>query len=184
MPSAKISIAFKAKLLHFLPTQKILLLDIESRTPSKMKSGKILSIYDFFQHNFLCPIVDTVHGSNPGHLVCCFQFLSHALRYLHLLNNQGQTLLCLLVQIGKVSPELSFQNQIVKSHRAMLFQILQVHPPIFSDRAFLIGKLQIRNVVISCQHIIHSIDILFAFHKLDLDFKIFVTSRLTGVVVV
>ena len=81
-----------------------------------MKSGKILSIYDFFQHNFLCPIVDTVHGSNPGHLVCCFQFLSHALRYLHLLNNQGQTLLCLLVQIGKVSPELSFQNQIVKSH--------------------------------------------------------------------
>jgi len=28
-------------LLHFLPTQKILLLDIESRTPSKMKSGKV-----------------------------------------------------------------------------------------------------------------------------------------------
>lgn len=52
MPSAKISIAFKTKLLHFLPTQEILLLDIEIRTPSKMKSGKILSIYDFFQHNF------------------------------------------------------------------------------------------------------------------------------------
>ena len=40
----------------FLPTQEILLLDIESRTPSKMKSDKILSIYDFFQHNFFCPI--------------------------------------------------------------------------------------------------------------------------------
>ena len=34
------------------------------------------------------------------------------------------------------------------------------------------------------RNIIHSIDILFAFHKLDLDLKIFVTSRLTGVVVV
>ena len=168
----------------FLPTQKRLLLDIESRTPSKMKSGKILSIYDFFQHNFLCPIVDTVHDSNPGHLVCCFQFLSHALRYLHLLNNQGQTLLCLFVQIGKVSPELPLQNQIVEQHWIVLFQILSVHPPIFSDRAFLIGKLQIRDVVITSQYIFNIVDTLFVFHKLDLDLKIFVTSRLTGVVVV
>ncbi len=166
MPSAKISIAFKTKLLHFLPTQEILLLDIESRTPSKMKSGKILSIYDFFQHNFLCPIVDTVHGSNPGHLVCCFQFLGHALSGLHLLNNQGQTLLYLLVQIGKVSPELPLQNQIVESHRVMLFQILSVHPPIFSDRAFLIGKLQIRDVVISNQYVFDIVGTLFAFISL------------------
>gem|GEM_PF-6854001 len=96
---------FQARFLSFFPIQETLLLDIESQTPSKMKSGKILSIYDFFQHNLPCPIVDTVHGSNPGHLVCCFQFLSHALSDLHLLNNQGQTLLRLLVQIGKVSPE-------------------------------------------------------------------------------
>ena len=40
----KISIAFKTKLLHILPTQEMLLLDIEIRTPSKMESGKILSI--------------------------------------------------------------------------------------------------------------------------------------------
>lgn len=73
----------------FLPSQEIHLLDTERRTPSKMKSGKVLSIYDFFQYNFLCPIVDTVHGSNPGHLVTGFQILCHALRYLHLLNNQG-----------------------------------------------------------------------------------------------
>ena len=32
--------------------------------------------------------------------------------------------------------------------------------------------------------IVHIVDTLFVFHKLDLDFKIFVTSRLTGVVVV
>ena len=153
MPSAKISIAFKTKLLHFLPTQEMLFLDIEIRTPSKMKSGKILSIYDFFQHNFLCPIVDAVHGSNPGHLVGRFQFLSHTLGDLYLLNNQGQTVLCLLVQIGKVSPELPHQNQIVESHRVMLFQMLSVHLPIFSDRAFLIGKIQIRDVVITSQYI-------------------------------
>ena len=66
--------------------------------------------------------------------------------------------------------------------RVMLFQMLSVHLPIFSDRAFLIGKLQIRNVVISNQYIFNIVDILFVFHKLDLDFKIFVTSRLTGVV--
>jgi len=184
MPSAKISIAFKAKLLHFLPTQEMLLLDIEIRTPSKMKPGKILSIYDFFQHNFFCPIVDAVHGSNPGHLVGRFQFLSYTLRYLHLLNNQGQTLLRLLVQNGKISPELPLQNQIMESHRVMLFQILSVHPSIFPDRPFLIGKLQIRDIVISNQYVFDIVDTLFVFHKLDLDLKIFVTSRLTGVVVV
>ena len=70
----------------------------------------------------------------------------------------------------------------MESHRAMLFQMLSVYPPIFSDRAFLIGKLQIRNIVISNQHIVHIVDTLFVFYKLDLDFKIFVTSRLTGVV--
>ena len=99
--------AFKARFLLFLPKKEILLLDIESRTPSKMKSGKILSIYDFFQHNFLCPVADAIHSSDPCHLVTGFQFLSHTLRCLHLLNNQGQTLLCLLVQIGKISPESS-----------------------------------------------------------------------------
>jgi hypothetical protein len=95
--------------------------DIESRTPSKMKSGKVLSIYDFFQHNFLCPIVDAIHSSDPCHLVTGFQFLSHTLRCLHLLNNQGQTLLCLFVQIGKINSKLPIQNQVVESHRVMLF---------------------------------------------------------------
>jgi len=66
----------------------------------------------------------------------------------------------------------------------MFFQILSVHPSIFSDRAFHIGKLQIRDVVITSQYIFNIIDTLFVFHKLDLDLKIFVTSRLTGVVVV
>lgn len=63
---------FKARFLSFLLTQEILLLDTGSRTPSKMKSGKILSIYDFFQHNFFCPIVDAVHVSNSGHLITGF----------------------------------------------------------------------------------------------------------------
>ena len=53
-----------------MPSREIRFLDIESRTPSKMKSGK-------------------------------------------------------------VSPEFSLQNQIMESHRVMLFQILSVHPPLF-----------------------------------------------------
>ena len=58
-------------------------------------------------YNFFRPIVNAIHSSDPCHLVTGFQFLSHTLRCLHLLNNQGQTLLCLLVQIGKISPESS-----------------------------------------------------------------------------
>ena len=140
-------------------------------------SDPILLVNQFPKDNFFRPIVNVVHSLYPCHLVTGFQFLSHALSDLHLLNNQGQTLLCLLVQIGKISPELSFQNQIVKSHRAMLFQILSVHPPIFSDRPFLMGQLQIRDIVISNQYVFDIVDTLFVFHKLDLDFKIFVTSR-------
>ena len=155
----------------------------KSQTPSKMKSGKILSIYDFFQHNFFCPIVDAVHGSNLGHLVGRFQFLSHTLGDLYLRNNQGQTFLCLLVQIGKVSPELAVQNQIIEHHWIVLFRIFSVYPPIFSEGTFLMGQLQIRDIVIPNQYVFDIVDTLFVFHKLDLDFKIFVTSRLTGVVV-
>ena len=111
-------------------------------------------------HNLFRSIVDTVHSSEPCHLVGCFQFLCHALSGLHLLNNQGQTLLCLLVQIGKVSPELPLQNQVIEHHWVMLFQILSVHPSVFSDRAFLIGKLPIRDVVISNQYVFDIVDTL------------------------
>lgn len=52
-----------------------------------MKSGKILSIYDFFQHDFLCSVLDAVHSSNPGHLITGFQILCHTLYSLRLLNN-------------------------------------------------------------------------------------------------
>ena len=50
----------QSKSMHFLPEREILLLDIENRTPSKMKPGKVLSIYDFFQYNFFCLIVDAL----------------------------------------------------------------------------------------------------------------------------
>ena len=158
--------AFKAQFLLFLPKKEILLLDIGSWTPSKMKSGKVLSIYDFVQHNFFCPVADAIHSSDPCHLVTGFRFLSHALSDLHLLNNQGQTLLSLLFQIGKVSPDLAVQNQIIEHHWIVLFQILSVHPPIFSDGTFLMGQLQIRDIVISNQHIVHIVDTLFVFHML------------------
>ena len=84
----------------------------------------------------------------------------------------------------EAAEELTLQNQVIEHHWVMLFQILSVHPSVFSDRAFLIGKLPIRDVVISNQYVFDIVDTLFVFHNLDLDFKIFVTSRLTGVVVV
>ena len=61
--------------------------------------------------------MDAVHGSYPQHLVVCFQIRCHALGSLHLLNNALQTILCLLVQIGKISSKLPLQNQIMESHR-------------------------------------------------------------------
>lgn len=42
----------------------------------------------------------------------------------------------------------------------MLLQILSVHPPIFPDMAFLIGKLPIRDVVISNQYVFDIVDTL------------------------
>ena len=42
----------------------------------------------------------------------------------------------------------------------MLLQILSVHAPIFPDRAFLIGKLPIRDVVISNQYVFDIVDTL------------------------
>lgn len=46
---------FKARFLSFLLTQEILLLDTGSRTPSKMKSGKILSYIRFVPTQFPLP---------------------------------------------------------------------------------------------------------------------------------
>ena len=70
-------------------------------------SYRIRPVNQLPEDDFLCTVKDAVHGSDPGHLVTGFQILCHALSDLHLLDNTFQATLCLLVQIGKISPELT-----------------------------------------------------------------------------
>ena len=53
-------------------------------------------------YDFLCPAADTVHRTNPCHLVAGLQSLRDALGFLHLLHDQLQPVVCLLVQICQV----------------------------------------------------------------------------------
>ena len=73
---------------------------------------------------------------------------------------------------------------IMTDEQKELFEIITVHPSVFSNGAVFVRELQIWDVVISNRHIFNAIFAHFIFHKLDLDFMIFVTSRLSVVKVV
>lgn len=68
-------------------------------------SYRILLVNQFPKDDFHCPVADAVHGSNPFHLVGCFQLLCYDLRCFHLVDNDFKVVLCLLVQISRICPE-------------------------------------------------------------------------------
>ena len=83
----------------------------------------ILPVNQFPEGDFLRTVADAVHSTNPRHLVGCLHFLGHALSGLHLLNNQGQPLLHLFVQISEVCPELTTEDQVIVEDRAVFLEI-------------------------------------------------------------
>lgn len=138
-------------------------------------SYHILPVDHFSEDDFLGSVTDAVHGSNPCHLVGCFQFLCHALRCLHLLDNQGQTLLRLLVQISRICPELTAENKVIKEDWMVLFDAVPVQLSSFTNGAlFVRGQGKNRNIIIANEfipkaialiinvflHLSHSIDLL------------------------
>ena len=114
----------------------------------------ILLVDQFGKDNLLCTITDAVHGSNPCHLVSCFQCLCHALRILHLLNNDLQTALCLLVQVGQISPQFSGQAKVIKADRMMFPQILSVHPSLTANGSGFFRQANIGNIVVATTNIV------------------------------
>ena len=95
------------------------------------------------EDDLLGTVADAVHGSNPHHRVGCFQILCYTLGSLHLLDDQEQTLLCLLVQICQIGPELAAEDQTVKQDWVLLFEKLTVQSDPFPDRPMLFGQSQI-----------------------------------------
>ena len=73
--------------------------------------------------NFLRTVPDAVHGSDPCHLILGFQFLCDSLNFFHLGNDTIQPVLCLLVQITQICPELAGQNQVIILGWMALLQI-------------------------------------------------------------
>lgn len=70
-----------------------------------------LCVYDFLVYNFHRTCLDIIHLADPRHLVGSFQRLGNALGVGHLLNDDVQPLLRLVVNIGKVAVQVSAQQQ-------------------------------------------------------------------------
>lgn len=92
--------------------------------------------------------MNTVHCLYPSHLIVLFQFIVYTFCFLHLHDNQLQSVLRLFVKVCKISPEFSLQHQIIEPYRVMLLQIITMHTAIFADRTILLWKLQIWDKII------------------------------------
>lgn len=99
------------------------------------------AVNHFRTNNFLCPVAYAVHATDPCKLVFCFQFLRDSLCFFYLGNGTIQTVLYLLIQIGKICPQLSRQKQFIVPIRTILLQIFPVHPSPSSDGAALLRQL-------------------------------------------
>lgn len=64
--------------------------------------------------NFLGPVHDTVHSSDPFPLGLALQILGYTLCGVHLLDDQATAFLCLFVQVGKIGVQFARQNQMVE----------------------------------------------------------------------
>lgn len=73
--------------------------------------------------DLLGTVADAVHPAHPIQLIGNFQGFSHALSFLHLPDDKGKLLVCLLVQSSKVATQLPGQEQLIVPDGMMLFQI-------------------------------------------------------------
>jgi len=65
------------------------------------------------------------------------------------LSNQGfHALQGLLIQVGKVCPEVAGQNQIVEPDRMVFFEVIPVHTAPLADGPGFLRQIQIRDEVI------------------------------------
>ena len=85
------------------------------------------------KNDFLCPVMNIVHPSHPGHGIDGFQSLSYALPLGDLFDEIFHLLIAGGVDFIEMFRKLTGERQLSLDDRAMLFQISQVHPPISAD---------------------------------------------------
>lgn len=87
------------------------------------------------------PTLDEVKENFEQAIHFCFQFIRDSLCFFYLGNDTIQTVLCLLIQIGKICPQLSRQKQFIVPVGTILLQIFPVHPSPPSDWAAFLRQL-------------------------------------------
>lgn len=63
-------------------------------------------------YDFCCSATNVIHSSNPFHLIVRFELFGHTLTFCHLLYEPRKHILCLLVEISKVSVQFAACQQI------------------------------------------------------------------------
>lgn len=94
----------------------------------------ILPIDQLLEDDFLCPISDVIHGSDPCHLILRFQLLIDTLFLCQLCYKQIEFVSCLSVNVSQIAVQFSAENKVGIKHRAMLFQVLLVLPAPHTNR--------------------------------------------------
>ena len=108
-------------------------------------------------YDFCGSASDVIHPSNPLHLIICFELFGHTFLFGKLVYQPKEHLLCLLVDIGKVSCELTACQQIGVADFVMLLDVTQMPLAPYSDfNLLLFGKRQARQVVIALQLIVNT----------------------------
>ena len=88
----------------------------------------ILPVDQFFKVDFPCTIADVVHGSDPCHLILCFQLLGDALFLRQLRCDQIQLIASLSINVSEIAIQPTAENQIGVEDRTILSEILLVLP--------------------------------------------------------
>ena len=94
-----------------------------------------LVINHLASNNFFCPVANVVHGAHPRHWIMSFQFFGNVFCRFHLIDEAVHPLLCLLIQVSQICPELAGQNQFVVQGWMILRQIVFVYPSPNPNRA-------------------------------------------------
>lgn len=88
------------------------------------------------QRDFCGSAANVIHPSNPLHLVVCFELFRHALTLCKLPYQLIKHILRLLVDIGKISGQLAFGQQICVENITVTLQIAKMPFPKYADFHF------------------------------------------------
>ena len=80
--------------------------------------------------------MDTIHATNPFHLIRCLERFGHTFGSCHIRGDVFHSLNTGVVDLGKVLIQFSRKQEVCKENRPMLFEISFSHPAILADVVF------------------------------------------------